>query len=354
MASRTNFHQFPSTFKDCPIQVIVGPQKTVYYVHPGVLSSCGSPVLKARVNDQWIKNGTSGAIDWTEFDEETVECALSYLYIEDYDVRDRTFVGAQIEERNDNDQIAQAAFLSTKAGSSVPDSKILNEALSERPLTPLSRCLQVGLPAETMQTAAAAFMKEPSACDEGLGDIALMHGKLYCFAHQFLFSRLENLALQRLTQLLLKCDTPTDPFFLGLADAIRLVYGATPKSKPNDPARELLSQYVALKYTILPESSMRALIAEGGDFMIDVTCKLARRISISGTSTQSLEGLIDELEMSVSRLEQHTENQACLLKRAEEEILEWESWNRGISAKHKKAKRMVAPFEFSTTLEHSA
>lgn len=236
----------------------------------------------------------------------------------------------------------------------MPDSRILNETLSERPLTPLSRCLQVGLPAETMQTAAAAFIKELSACDEGLGDIALMHAKVYCFAHQFLFSRLEDLALQRLTQLLLKCDTPTDPFFLGLADAIRLVYGTTPKSKPNDPARELLSQYVALKYTILSEDSMRALIAEGGDFMIDVTCKLVRRISISGTSTQSLEGVIDKLVTSVFRLEQHTENQACLLKRAEEEIREWESWNRGISAKHKKMKRTVAPFEFSATHEYSA
>ncbi|KAJ5335659.1 uncharacterized protein N7506_005595 [Penicillium brevicompactum] len=354
MASRTNFHQFPSTFKDCPVQIIAGPQKIVYYVHPGVLSSCGSPVLKARVSDQWIKNGTSGAIDWTEFDEETVECALSYLYIEDYDVRGRTVVSEQTEERKDDDRMAQAAFLSTKVGSSMPDSKILNEGLSERPLTPLSRCLQAGLPAETMQTAAAAFMKEPSACDEGLGDIALMHAKVYCFAHQFLFSRLEDLALQRLTQLLLKCGTPTDPFFLGLADAIRLVYGATPKSKPNDPARELLSQYVALKYTILSDESMRALIAEGGDFMVDVTCKLARRVSISGTSTQSLEGLIDELQMNVFRLEQHTENQACLLKRAKEEILGWESWNRGISAKHKKAKRIVAPFEFSATHENSA
>ncbi|KAJ5346776.1 uncharacterized protein N7506_000029 [Penicillium brevicompactum] len=354
MASRTNFHQFPSTFKDCPIQVIVGPQKTLYYVHPGVLSSCGSPVLKARVNDQWIKNGTSGAIDWTEFEEQTVECALSYLYIEDYDVRSRTFV-EQTEERNNNGQIAQEAFLSTKVGSSVPDSKILNEAFSEeRPLTPLSRCLQAGLPAGTMQTAAAAFMKEPSACDEGLGDIALIHAKVYCFAHQFLFSRLEVLALQRLTQLLLKCDAPTDPFCLVLADAIRLVYGATPKSKPNDPARELLSQYVALKYTILSEESMRALIEEGGDFMIDVTRKLARRISINGTSAQSLEDAIDELVTKVSRLTQHTENQACLLKRAEEEILEWESWNRGISAKHRQAKRRVAPFEYSATNEHSS
>jgi hypothetical protein len=197
-------------------------------------------------------------------------------------------------------------------------------------------------------------MKGPSTCDEGLGDIALMHAKVYCFAHQFLFSRLEDLALQRLTQLLLKCDTPTDPFFLGLADIIRLVYGATPNSKPNEPARELLSQYVALKYTILSEESMKALITEGGDFMIDVTRKLARRISLSGTSTQSLEGLVDELEMNVFRLEQHTEDQACLLKRAEEEILEWENWNRGISAKHKKAKRVVAPFEFSATHEPSA
>jgi hypothetical protein len=205
-----------------------------------------------------------------------------------------------------------------------------------------------------MQTAAAAFMKEPSACDEGLGGIALMHAKVYCFAHQFLFSRLEDLALQRLTQLLLKCDRPTDAFFLGLANAIRLVYSSTPKSKSNDPARELLSQYVALKYTILSEESMRALIAEGDDFMIDVTRKLARRISISGTSAQYLEDVIDGLHMNVFRLEQHTENQACLLKRAQEEILEWESWNRGISAKHKKARRMVAPFQSSETHEPSA
>ncbi|KXG45124.1 uncharacterized protein PGRI_096010 [Penicillium griseofulvum] len=353
MASRTNFHQFPSTFKDYPLQVIVGPRKTIYYIHPGVLSSCGSPALETRVNAQWIKNGTSGAIDWTEFDEDTIECVLSYLYIEDYDVRGRTFGGKQIGG-NDDDQIARQAFLSPKAESSVPDSEILNEAPSERPLTPLSRCLQAGLPAETMQTAAAAFMKVPSACDEGLGDIALMHAKVYCFAHQFLFSRLEGLALQRLTQLLLTCDTPTDPFFLGLTDAIRLVYDSTPKSKSNDPARELFSQYMALKYTIISEESLRALIAEGGDFMIDVTRKLARRISMSGTSTQSLEDHIDELEMNVLRLEQHAENQARLLKRAEEEILEWESWNRGISSKHRKARRMVTPFEFSATHEPSA
>ncbi|KAJ5542051.1 hypothetical protein N7461_008054 [Penicillium sp. DV-2018c] len=245
MASRTNFHQFPSPFKDCPVQVIVGPQKNVYYVHPGVLSSCGSPVLEARVNDQWIKTGTTGTLDWTEFDEDTVECVLSYLYIEDYDGRGRASLGEQVEEGNNNDQIA-----------------------------------------------AAAFMETPSACDESLGDIALMHAKVYCFAHQFLFSRLEKLALQRLTQLLLGCDTPSDPFFLRLADAIRVVYDSTPNSKPKDPARELLSQYVALKYTTISEKSLNPLIAEGGDFMIDVNCKLAQMIRAQDSAAQMTDNLL--------------------------------------------------------------
>jgi NAD(P)-dependent dehydrogenase (short-subunit alcohol dehydrogenase family) len=99
--------------------------------------------------------------------------------------------------------------------------------------------LQAGLPAGTIQTAAAVFMKEPSACDEGLGDIALMHAKVYCFAHQFLFSGLEDLALQRLTQLLLKCDTPTDPFFLGLAPAIFIRQNGT-KNSPEQEDTSLI------------------------------------------------------------------------------------------------------------------
>lgn len=75
----------------------VGPEKPISYIYPGVFPSRGSPVLKTCANDQWIKNGRSGAIDWSKFDEDTVECGLSYLYIDDYDVRGRTVVGEQIE-----------------------------------------------------------------------------------------------------------------------------------------------------------------------------------------------------------------------------------------------------------------
>ena len=53
---------------------------------------------------------------------------------------------------------------------------------------------------------------------------------------------------------------------------------------------------MALKCTILPEESLQSLIAKGDGFMIDVTRKLARRLSISGTATRSLEDHIEELE----------------------------------------------------------
>ncbi|KAJ6116212.1 hypothetical protein N7523_005893 [Penicillium sp. IBT 18751x] len=346
MASRTNFHQYPGIFRKCPIQILVGPAKTTFYIHPGVLSSCGSPVLEARINGPWTTNGPSGAIDWAEFDENTVECALSYLYVGDYDVCEQNVVGEHIEGGSEDDKFGHQESLSTKSESS--------QVPLERPLTPLSRCLQVGLPAQIIQTAAAAFNKESHCCDKHIGNIAFIHAKVYCFAHQFLISGLEDLALQRLTQLLLVCDIPTSSFFVHLADVIRLVYSSTPKSKLNNPARELLSQYVALKYTTLSEC-LNTLIAEGGDFMIDVSRKLTRRIQTSGESARSLEDQIDELETRIQRLELEAERQTGLLERAKQEIAEWESWNRGISGKHRKARRVVAPYEFQPTpVEYSA
>ncbi|KAJ6111879.1 hypothetical protein N7523_007940 [Penicillium sp. IBT 18751x] len=344
MTSRNNFHQFPSIFRECPVQVIVGPEKTPYYIHPGILSSCGSPVLKARIDGPWKTNGANKAIDWTEFDEDTIECAMSYLYVEDYGVCGPDNIGEQKEEENDKDRIDCQNWPFQGEVSSVSKSTMFDEAPAKRLLAPLSRRPQVDLPVETMQTAPAAFTNELHDCDERMGDMALIHAKVYCFAHLYLISKLEGLALQRLTQLLQVCEIPNSPFFMHLADAIRLVYGSTPKSEPKDPARGLLSQYVALKYTVLSDDDLNSLIAEGGDFMIDVSYKLGRRISMHGTS---FEGQIDHLRMNIKRLEQKVKNHARCLRRAEEEIHEWESWNRGISQKLRKAKRVVAPYQFS-------
>lgn len=206
----------------------------------------------------------------------------------------------------------------------------------ERPLTPLSRCIPVGLPAETMETAAATFTETAfHDSDELLGIIALMHAKVYCFAHRFLISRLEELSLQRLTQVLLTCDTPSDPFFSRLADAIRLIYESTPNATQlDDPARKLLSQYVALNYTTLPNESLSQLVSEGGEFMIDVAQKLAQRIAANSGTTKSLEEQINELKAKINVIEK--------------DVQEWESWNRRIPGKHRRGRRKSMPSEAAT------
>ncbi|PCG88590.1 Hypothetical protein PENO1_109330 [Penicillium occitanis (nom. inval.)] len=342
-------------FKVPTIQAIAGRERTVYHVHPRALSSCGSAAFRARTDEAWI-NGASEVIDWTDFDEQTIECFLCWLYTDDYDVLGATDTmnGEHRYEKNeqgtlDNDNDPMA---STKTESPVPDTVMNSISYEERPLTPLSRCIPVGLPAETVQTAAATFAQtEFHDCDELLGDAVLMHAKIYCFAHRFLIPRLEVLALQRLTQVLLTNNTSRDPFVSRLADAIHLVYESTPKATQfDDPARKLLSQYVALNFTSIPTDSLETLVSGGGEFMVDVAQKLAHRIATSGRSTESLEEYIGELETKVNALELEGEKQRSLLEKSEKEIQEWESWNRGISGKYSRARRRATPFEFGDSL----
>jgi hypothetical protein len=141
-----------------------------------------------------------------------------------------------------------------------------------------------------------------------------MHTKVYYFTHQFLIPSLEELALQHLTQVLLMCETPSNSFVLHITDAVRLVYESTPNTtQSDDPAQQLLSQYVALNYTATPTENLAPLISEGCEFMIDVAHKLARQIVTSGRNAQCLEEHIDELKIKVNGVEK--------------ELQEWENWN---------------------------
>jgi hypothetical protein len=136
---------------------------------------------------------------------------------------------------------------------------------------------------------------------------------VYCFAHRFFIPKLEGFALQRLTLALLTIDTQNHSLFPYLADAIRLVYDSTSSAELQDnAARKLLSQYVALKYTTLANESLKQPIAEGGEFMIDLSHELAGRLTVIGTGAQSLEEQIDELHVKFNKLEvdyQKKENQ---------------------------------------------
>lgn len=71
-------------FSEPPVKIFAGANAKTYYVHPGVLALHSSSALNARMSKPWNNGGENRPIDWTDFDEQTVECVLSYLYTQDY------------------------------------------------------------------------------------------------------------------------------------------------------------------------------------------------------------------------------------------------------------------------------
>lgn len=68
-----------------PMKIFAGHAKTVYYVHPEVLLAHKSSTASVRMSGSWKDTG-EGVVDWTDFDEQIVECVLNYLYTGDYHV----------------------------------------------------------------------------------------------------------------------------------------------------------------------------------------------------------------------------------------------------------------------------
>ncbi|KAE8309788.1 hypothetical protein BDV41DRAFT_567103 [Aspergillus transmontanensis] len=213
------------------------------------------------------ENGGDGPIDWTDFDEETVECVLSYFYVQDYCVP---------SSEPEQPSVCQSSEV-TKGG------------LTQRKL---------------------------ENSDDGPAVEIVLHAKVYCFAHRFLISDLESFALQRLTQVLVAVDPRKDNLFPYLADAVRVVYNSTPGAQLQvNPARKLLSQYVALNYTVLANDQIMQLLDEGGEFLADLSQKLARRLTASDTETQSMRKHIARLQDLTDKLKADSDKKESELRK---------------------------------------
>ncbi|KAJ5737559.1 uncharacterized protein N7483_002684 [Penicillium malachiteum] len=277
MESFVNFHPFPSIFKDSPLQALVGSEKKSL-LHPS------RSLLMQRF-------------------PYTILCVLNYLYTRTYDVLHRSPATKENQEcrKEDRAQVAmsKSSSWSQFLSSSDSNTEAHNEALLERPANQLRRSLQTSSQSKTKkaeENVDGPSSKRGTIFDEHLGNIALLHAKVYCFAHQFMFSELEELSCQRLKQVLHESDVPSDLFFRPLAEAIRLVYGSTLAQDSTNPARTLLYQYVAFNYPRLSDAILGPLVAEGGDFAVDLSRKLAEK-------AQSYHSCIEKLEAKLKTLE---------------------------------------------------
>ncbi|KAF2795140.1 hypothetical protein K505DRAFT_240585, partial [Melanomma pulvis-pyrius CBS 109.77] len=274
------------SLREPPRKVLAGSEQAVYYIHPGVLSACKSSAASIRMNGNWKDTG-DGDIDWTDSDKQTVECVLHYLYTGDYHVPDSEEETSAITTKNIKNDLKQTEKKPPRDGepSTLSQTPFPDESSLKRSLTPFQECVVA------------------ARSEYAVKETILTHARVYSFAHRYQFCDLANLALQRLTQILNVAPRKRTALFPHLADAIRHIYDTTPGPElRDDPARKLLSQYIASNYTNLVGEELNDLAGEGGELMVDVSSKLARLLVTRSSSISALQKQNNGLSAEVALL----------------------------------------------------
>ncbi|KAJ5548311.1 hypothetical protein N7513_005545 [Penicillium frequentans] len=248
------------------------------------------------MHGSWKERG-SDWVDLSDFDEHTIECALSYFYARDYP--SSTFAHTMdpklnhgTKEESHETFVSEHVHTDSSEEDNVPD-ELTKEDLINRPLTPIENLIKP----TTRAVPSAATARTPSTTkdlSQSLATEALTHAKVYAFAHVYQVLELEDFALHRLAKVLITLQDKEFEMLPQLAEAIRVIYRKTPKDC-NNPATNLMSQFVAMRFNWLIGDHLYALMAEGGDFAKDVSYKLARRLSVN-----PLKEKVEELNREIS------------------------------------------------------
>ncbi|KGO69176.1 hypothetical protein PITC_095890 [Penicillium italicum] len=231
LAEEEPFHSF---YRETPIRAIVGESKAIFYVHPGALIQ-GKSALTARVTGPW-KTAGQDTLDWSDFDEETVDCALKFCYAQKY------IVPWELDP-------------------------------SKEDPTP-----QEPAPSSAEHNAQSGSLKTRRSY---AGEAVALHAKIYSFAHRYLVDDLQHYALGQMKDCLepFLSDYRSSPSTSGvyLIDAIRVIYGTTPRldSSVMDPARHALCDFVAASHEVF-RFQFPDLHKGTGEFMVDLATKLSQ------------------------------------------------------------------------------
>jgi hypothetical protein len=353
-------------------------------VHVEAIRASESPSLRALVDESW-KESRENVIDWSHTDAATIKRFITFLYTGDYEVphpepldnsttTDSTPEGAAsdaamaeelgeaaeesaeepepeppVSEPPEEESVEELAEEPAEVLAPEPEledpedtvcvQKALIESFETRPLTPISRCLNIEPPVEVSKTAAGMFEDAsfPYADHCYLGPL-LAHAQVYSFAQYHFLPSLQTIALQRLTQFLRRMDCSETHAIHEISELIRFVYDHTSTTGTDEePLRKLASHFAAINYTNLMKGEFEEQICLVGDFAVDLGRKVCRRLLASGESTRALEQEIDDLETQIHKLEVRAEEQTSEIQRLRQEVTEWQSLGRGTSSK--KAKK---------------
>jgi len=223
------------------------------------------------VDGNW-EESAKREINLDEWDADTVSRMIDFLYTRDY-----------TWQKSGNFKPAPAAV-----PEELPSAEHSPETV--RPLTPLSGLMghgrKPGRPCRCNGQKLGHIEKE-----EALGELFLVHAKVYALANYRVIEKLSELALDRLLHLLSAFQaTEYNPQQIGyIVELVSYVYENTcwRFGKP-EPIRQAVTRFIALELTRLnSEGEISGLMGAYGDFACDLLSDLTRRTKLAEAESET-------------------------------------------------------------------
>jgi len=324
------------------ITILAGPDKQHLGVHEAAFDAVDSPSLKRLISGQWTES-KSRVIDWGHTDAATVQRFLTFLYLGNYNtpwpqprpdlpspesceagefVKEDPMTGEDVmaipevvahlgtpeseadglpeepepwlepwlEPEPDEEALAEVDIPDDGTESNPAYQKALLESFDARPLTPIASFVEAEAADYDPRFAAGVFESSEYPYKKySYIDLLLAHTQVYIFAQYHLCSNLRSFALQRLLEVLQCVDCSQEHAASEIASLAQLVYDRTQQTDSDEePLRRVVSHFVADNYNFLARSDLEDLFLLGGEFTVDVSKKVARRLRAIQISFEAL------------------------------------------------------------------
>ncbi|KAL8709057.1 MAG: hypothetical protein Q9225_007507 [Loekoesia sp. 1 TL-2023] len=284
-----------SAFGSPIFTIYAGPNRRSLLAHSGVLSK--SPTLRKIVEGEW-KDSKSRIINLEEWEEQTVEHVLEWLYSGSYtlpvqvelgsDTGKATKTGIDHPRPRTRQQLRNSRIATPlpaeieEQGSSI---QLEPDYVPDmcRPLTPLHDIQCSGSRGSpTLQSSPAKdgrSIQLEALPRKEWGQTLLPDAKVYVLAQYLQLIKLKQYAFHHIQDVLVFCNQtpPGSHTLVRIVDLARYVYSSTDSlTNSEEPLRKLVSTFVVEWFVRLDKPEFERLIAQGGDFAVDVTRKLRR------------------------------------------------------------------------------
>lgn len=273
-------------------EIIAESGQKKFSVHSNILTAQSKPL--AAIATRALKEATERKIELLDWDGDTVERFVDFLYLGDYQVPDpEPFIqtgGSAVTPSEDlprevaytPDNVRPHSSLSLRSGTTLRGDESVIEP--DRPLTPLWQLYESPVADQGQDNKLDRFFYNLDPSKHDYQCALLAHAKLYCLAQYEEVEALEGLTLQRLLKTLMPLrPTESSPHLAtNVVQLLKYVYRHTKPPGPasgEEPMRRIVSQFAALNFPALQGTEdMKGVIQEGGEFLNDVLNKVCRQL----------------------------------------------------------------------------